>query len=183
MNDEGRILRRPKKVLVIDVGGAHVEILMTGKCVPRTVNSGPTMTARKMVDAVKCLTIDWSYEAASIGYPGPVLHGRPGAEPKHLGGGWIGFDFERAFGRSVRVEAFAQGKSPATKVRDFMRVDAVAVTPGDTILTVGELMNKNDLLWLPVVESKQNRRFIGIIRPEHVLHFIVEQSRTDRSVV
>ena len=84
--------------------------------------------------------------------------------------------------RDELFEAFAQGKSPATKVRDFMRADAVAVTPGDTILTVGELMNKNDLLWLPVVESKLNRRFIGIIRSEHVLHFIVEQSRTDRSV-
>jgi polyphosphate glucokinase len=103
MNDEGRVLRRPKKVLVIDVGGTHVKILMTGKRVPRTVNSGPTMTARKMVEAVKLLTIDWSYEAVSIGYPGPVLHGRPGAEPNHLGGGWVGFDFERAFGRPVRV--------------------------------------------------------------------------------
>ena len=90
MNDERRIRRRPKKVLVIDVGGTHVKILVTGKRVPRKVNSGPTMTARKMVDAVKRLTIDWSYEAVSIGYPGPVFHGRPGAEPKNLGGGGSG---------------------------------------------------------------------------------------------
>ena len=103
MNDEGKILLRPKKVLVIDVGGTHVKILMTGKRVPHKVNSGPTMSARKMVDAVKRLTNDWSYEAVSIGYPGPVLHGRPVAEPKNLGGGWVGFDFEKAFGRPVRV--------------------------------------------------------------------------------
>ena len=83
----GKDTQPPKKVLVIDVGGTHVKILMAGKRVLRKVNSGPTMTARKMVDAVKCLTIDWSYEAVSIGYPGPILHGRPGAEPKNLGGG------------------------------------------------------------------------------------------------
>jgi len=103
MKNDGRILRRPKRVLVIDVGGTHVKILMTGKRVLRKVNSGPTMTAQKMVDAVKRLTIDWSYEAVSIGYPGPVLHGRPVAEPKNLGGGWVGFDFERAFARPVRM--------------------------------------------------------------------------------
>jgi predicted transcriptional regulator len=84
--------------------------------------------------------------------------------------------------RDELFEAFAQGKTPATKVRDFMRADAGAVTLGDTILTVGELMNKQDLFWLPVVESKQDRRLIGIIRSENVLRFTVEQSRTDRSV-
>jgi len=63
-----------------------------------------------------------------------------------------------------------------------MRVDASAATPGDTILTVGELMNKQDFVWLPVVESNQERRLIGIIRSENVLRFTVEQSRTDRSV-
>ena len=63
-----------------------------------------------------------------------------------------------------------------------MRGDAGAVTPGDTILTVGELMNKQDLVWLPVVESKQDRRLIGIIRSERLLRFTVEQSRTNSSV-
>ena len=79
-------------------------------------------------------------------------------------------------------EAFAQGKSPATKVRDFLRADPVAVTSGETILTVGELMNKHELVWMPVVESKQDRRLIGIIRSGNVLRFLVERSRTDSSV-
>jgi polyphosphate glucokinase len=39
----------------------------------------------------------------SIGYPGPVLHGRPVAEPYNLGRGWVGFDFARAFGRPVKL--------------------------------------------------------------------------------
>ena len=38
-----------------------------------------------------------------MGYPGPVVHGKPVLEPKHLAPGWVGFDFERAFGRPVRV--------------------------------------------------------------------------------
>ena len=38
-----------------------------------------------------------------IGYPGPVLHGRPVAEPHNLGPGWVGFDYRRAFGCPVQV--------------------------------------------------------------------------------
>src|SRR5262245_36971879 len=56
-----------------------------------------------MVAAAKKLSSDWSYDAVSVGYPGPVLRGRPVAEPKNLGGGWVGFDFCRAFGRPVRL--------------------------------------------------------------------------------
>jgi polyphosphate glucokinase len=39
----------------------------------------------------------------SIGYPGPVLRGRPMAEPYNLGRGWVGFDFAEAFGHPVKV--------------------------------------------------------------------------------
>jgi len=91
------------KVLVIDVGGTHVKVLATGQHTPREVESGPRMTARRMVALVKRLVADWQYDAVSIGYPGPVLHGRPVAEPPNLGGGWVGFDFRRAFGRPVKV--------------------------------------------------------------------------------
>jgi polyphosphate glucokinase len=39
----------------------------------------------------------------SVGYPGPVLHGRPVAEPRHLGPGWVGYDYPSAFGCPVKV--------------------------------------------------------------------------------
>jgi len=91
------------KILVLDVGGTNLKALATGKREPRKVASGPTMTARGMVAAAKKLSSDWSYDAVSIGYPGPVLHGRPVAEPKNLGGGWVGFDFRKAFGKPVRL--------------------------------------------------------------------------------
>ena len=43
------------------------------------------------------------HDVVSIGYPGPVLRGRPVAEPHNLGRGWVGFDFAAAFGRPVKV--------------------------------------------------------------------------------
>ena len=91
------------RVLVVDVGGTHVKVLATGQKVHRECPSGPTLTAEQMVAGVKRITADWTYEAASIGYPGPVLHGRPLAEPRHLGGRWVGFDYRSAFGCPVKV--------------------------------------------------------------------------------
>ncbi len=90
-------------VLVVDVGGTHVKILATGQKQPREFASGPTLTPRQMVDGVKKLADDWMYDAVSIGYPGPVLHGKPVAEPHHLGAGWVGFDYQAAFGCPVKL--------------------------------------------------------------------------------
>ena len=56
-----------------------------------------------MVERVKELAQDWKYDVVSIGYPGPVLHCRPVAEPHNLGAGWVGFDYEAAFGCPVRI--------------------------------------------------------------------------------
>jgi polyphosphate glucokinase len=94
---------RPPKVLVVEVGGTNVKVLATGKRVPLKVRSGPTMTAQNMVDAVRQLAADWSYDVVALGYPGAVRGGNPTAEPKNLARGWVGFDFEKAFGCPVKV--------------------------------------------------------------------------------
>jgi len=90
-------------VLVVDVGGANVKILATGQATPRKLPSGPTLTPRRMVSGVMKLAGDWKYDRVSIGYPGPVLRGRPFLEPHNLGRGWVGFNFEAAFGRPVKL--------------------------------------------------------------------------------
>ena len=90
-------------VLVVDVGGNHVKMLATGQQTPREFVSGPAMTADAMVSGVLKAVEDWKYEAVSIGYPGPVLRDRPVSEPHNLGSGWVGFDFEAAFGCPVKL--------------------------------------------------------------------------------
>lgn len=91
------------KVLAIDVGGTHVKFLASSQQTPRLFESGPKLTVAKMVSQVKAMTKDWQYDAVSIGFPGPVVHNRPLAEPHNLGKGWVGFKFERAFGRPTKV--------------------------------------------------------------------------------
>jgi CBS domain-containing protein len=75
--------------------------------------------------------------------------------------------------RNELFEAFAQGKSAAANVRDFMKIDPVVVTPDDTSLMGGDLMNRHDLDWLPVVEDKDSRRLVGVIRSERMLRHLV----------
>src|ERR1700757_2903947 len=91
------------KVLAIDVGGTHVKVLVSGQDTPRKFDSGPKLTPRELVVRVKEITQGWKYDAISLGYPGPALQNRPLAEPHNLGKGWVGFRFERAFGRPVKV--------------------------------------------------------------------------------
>src|SRR5690349_18924258 len=91
------------KVLVIDVGGEHVKILATGLVSRRKFVSGPTLEPEEMVRGVLKAAQGWEYDAVSIGYPGPVLRGKPVAEPHNLGVGWVGFNFEAAFGCPVKI--------------------------------------------------------------------------------
>jgi len=90
-------------ILVIDVGGTHVKILASGEKDKREIDSGPTLTARQLVSSVKKLADGWEYDVVSIGYPGPVVHDRPMAEPHNLGKGWMGFNFAAAFKLPTKV--------------------------------------------------------------------------------
>jgi polyphosphate glucokinase len=91
------------KVLAVDVGGTNVKMLASGHEARRKFPSGPSLTAKQMVDEVRKVAADWKYEVVSIGYPGPVLDGRLLAEPHNLGKGWVGFNFEKAFQSPVKV--------------------------------------------------------------------------------
>jgi polyphosphate glucokinase len=90
-------------VLVVDIGGSHVQILATGQDAPRKFVSGPTLTAERMVSGVKKLARGWTYDAVAIGYPGLVLRGRPVVEPHNLAKGWVGFDYRSAFRRPIKI--------------------------------------------------------------------------------
>src|SRR5262245_35714141 len=96
-------MTRRMNILVVDVGGTSVKILATGHEEPRKFPSGPTLTAEQMVARVMELAGDWQYDVVSIGYPGFVVRGRPVAEPHNLAPGWVGFDFQTAFGCPVKI--------------------------------------------------------------------------------
>jgi predicted NBD/HSP70 family sugar kinase len=91
------------KTLVIDVGGTNVKVLATGQKEPLKIPSGrhltPAHMAREVLDAAK----DWDFANVSIGFPGPVVKGRPAREPHNLGRGWMRFDYAKAFGKPVRI--------------------------------------------------------------------------------
>ena len=91
------------KVLVVDVGGTHVKVLASGQKEPRRFDSGPGLGPRRMVLGVQKIAADWNYDVVSIGYPGPVLHNRPVAEPYNLGRGWVAFNFASAFKHPVKL--------------------------------------------------------------------------------
>ena len=90
-------------VLAVDIGGSHVKFLTDTGQAPRNFVSGPKLTPQSMVDQIKADVADWSFDRVTLGYPGAVHGGRIVADPAHLGPGWVGFDFEAAFGCPVRV--------------------------------------------------------------------------------
>jgi polyphosphate glucokinase len=91
------------KILVIDVGGTHIKLLATGNQEPRKFPSGPDLTAREMVAKVLDETKDWDFDFITMGYPGPVVHGKPHLEPHNLGRGWVGFDYAGHFGKPIKI--------------------------------------------------------------------------------
>ncbi|NLR98200.1 ROK family protein [Rhizobium sp. P38BS-XIX] len=90
-------------VMAIDLGGSHVKARLSSGSERRAVVSGPSMSAKKMVEAVKEMTADWQYDVIGMGYPGPVKDNKPAIEPHNLGPGWKDFDFSAAFGKPVRL--------------------------------------------------------------------------------
>jgi hypothetical protein len=91
------------KILVVDVGGNNVKLLASGQKTPRKIPSGPHLTPGRMVASIKKAVAGWTYDAVTIGYPGPVKKGRIAEEPVNLGRGWVRFDFRKAFRRPVRL--------------------------------------------------------------------------------
>ena len=72
-------------ILVIDVGGTHARCSPPGKRAPGDSFWPGVHTKEDGRWSSGELTRDWSYDVVAMGYPGPVLHNRPVAEPHNLG--------------------------------------------------------------------------------------------------
>src|SRR5260370_37443813 len=90
------------KVVVIEIGGTNIKGASSDNLVPIKIVSGPTMNATQMVQQVLAATAAWDYDVVSIGYPGPVTHDRPIAEPHNLAPGWIDYPYKKAFRTPIR---------------------------------------------------------------------------------
>lgn len=90
-------------VLVIDVGGSSVKLFSKREGHPVEFDSTPDLGPSDLVTRVRAMTAGWTFEVISIGYPGTVVEGLARADPGNLGAGWVGYDFEAAFGRPVRL--------------------------------------------------------------------------------
>ena len=91
-----------KKTLVVDIGGTQVKLMMQ-RNKRRAFASGSRMTPKHFIKRLRANTSDWNYDQISIGFPAPIRGGRILRNPKHLGKGWLDFDFRNSLGKSVRV--------------------------------------------------------------------------------
>lgn len=148
------------KILVIDIGGTSIKILATGHRTPIKVPSGPALTPKRMIRLVQEATEGWDYSVVSIGYPGPVKNGHPVKEPKNLGRGWVGFDFERAFGRPVKVVNDAAMQAIGSYEKGRMLFLGLGTGLGTTLILDG-IVAPMELAHLPYKNGKTYEDYLG----------------------
>src|SRR5947208_17175297 len=91
-----------RRILLVDVGGTSVKQLRWGRDereLPSEPRMGPEQSVARFAENVR----GWKFDMTSIGFPAPVRKGRIVGNPKHLGKGWIGFNFGRVLGTPVRL--------------------------------------------------------------------------------
>ncbi len=98
-----------RNVLVVDIGGTYVKLISHRD--QREFASGSRMGPNQLIPKLEESVRGWKLDRVSIGFPAPVCKGRITKDPKHLGKGWIGFNFARALGIPVRLvnDAAMQG--------------------------------------------------------------------------
>ena len=148
-------------ILVIDIGGTNVKILATGQKEPIKIPSGATMSAQKMVDQVKQASAKWKYTAVSIGYPGPVLHGQPVAEPHNLAPGWVGFDFAKAFGHPVKMVNDAAMQALGSYDGGRMLFLGLGTGLGSALVVDG-VLEPMELAHLPFKKGRTYEDYVGL---------------------
>jgi len=155
------------RVLVVDIGGTHVKLYRPGRGGKVKIASGPTMTPMRLAKAVRAATDGWSYDVVSIGYPGPVVHGRPLRNPVHLGKGWVGFDFQKAFGRPVKVINDAAMQALGSYRGGRMLFLGLGTGLGSALIVDG-VLEPLELGHLPYKHGKTFEDYVGTAALEHL---------------
>src|SRR5262249_25095411 len=124
------------------------------------IASGAAMTPKKMVKDVLDTIDGWNYDVVSIGYPGPVVRGRPLRDPAHLGPGWVGFDFKKAFGRPVEIINDAAMQALSRYPRCAMLFLGVGRGLGSAMIVDG-VLEPMELAHLPYKNGKSFEDYVG----------------------
>ncbi len=156
-----------ENVLVIDVGGTNIKLLASGQKIPRKIPSGPAMTAKNMVRLVKTTARDWKFDCISMGYPGPVIHGHPLREPHNLGGGWVAFDFRKAFGHPIKIINDAAMQALGSYKGGRMLFLGLGTGLGATMIVDG-VLQPMELAHLIYKHGKTYEEYLGIRGLEHL---------------
>src|SRR5208282_6588806 len=125
------------------------------------IPSGPKLTPGKMVREVKKAVRGWDYQAVSIGYPGMVAHGRPAHDPRNMGPGWVGFDFQKGFGRPVRLINDAAMQALGSYEGGRMLFLGLGTGLGSAMVADG-VLEPLDLAHLPYRHGKTFEDFVGL---------------------
>jgi hypothetical protein len=149
-----------KKVLVVDIGGSHVKLFVTGRRGRVKIPSGPDLTPRQMVQGVRAATDGWRYDMVTIGYPGAVVRGRITREPVNLGIGWPGYNFARALGRPVQLINDAAMQALGSYRGRSMLFLGLGTGLGTAIVRNGVVVPL-EVAHLPYREGKSYEEFIG----------------------
>src|SRR5579864_8977579 len=149
------------RVLVIDVGGTNIKLLATGEKEPRKIPSGPAMTAAKMVRLVKKSVRDWKFDCVAMGYPGPIINGHPLREPHNMGGGWMGFNFHKAFGCPVKIINDAAMQALGSYKGRRMLFLGLGTGLGSAMIVDGELQPL-ELAHLPYKKDRTYEDYLGL---------------------
>jgi polyphosphate glucokinase len=118
------------------------------------------MDAKRMVDKVASVVRFEDYAGISIGYPGPVVHGRPVAEPHNLAEGWVGFHYEKAFGRPVRIVRDAAMQALGSYRGRRMLFLGLGTGLGSALI-VGGTVEPMELAHLPYKKGRSYEEYVG----------------------
>lgn len=114
-----------------------------------------------MIAAVKKAAAKWNYDRISIGYPGPVLHGKPVSDPHNLGAGWVGCNFKKAFGCPVKLINDAAMQAIGSYKSGRMLFIGLGTGLGSALI-VDHVLQPLELAHLPYKNGRTYEDYIGL---------------------
>ena len=155
-----------RNVLVVDIGGSHVKLLISAKDKLK-FDSGPEMTPRDFVRNFHETTTELEFATVSVGFPSVVRNGKIVKDPKHLGKGWVGFNFSPALKRPTHVINDAAMQALGSHVRGRMLFLGLGTGLGAALVWSNNLLPL-ELGDLPYREHRKIEDWLGVDGLEHL---------------